>query len=254
MSSVKVIKIGGKVIDDDQKLNAFLKAFTSIKEPKVLVHGGGSIASDMSERLGIKPNMVDGRRITDAETLEVITMVYGGLVSKKIVAKLQSLGTNALGLSGADLNIISAKRRNPEPIDYGWVGDVEQVNLEWLTTLLNKGISPVLAPLTHDGNGNLLNTNADTIASSVATALNSKFESELMFCFEQAGVMNGKKLITEMNLLLYRHLRDTGIVNDGMIPKIDVGFQALKNGTKKVSIRSFEDVAKPDSGTKLISN
>ncbi|MCH2450202.1 MAG: acetylglutamate kinase [Gracilimonas sp.] len=254
MSALKVIKIGGKVIDDNQKMDTFLEAFVSIREPKVLVHGGGSIASGMSERLGIKPNVVAGRRITDTETLEVITMVYGGLVNKKIVAKLQSLGVNAVGLSGADLNIISATKRDPEPVDFGWVGDVDQVNPEWVTTFLNKGITPVLAPLTHNGSGNMLNTNADTIASSVASALSSDFETELMLCFEQTGVMNGEKLITEMNQLLYRHLRDTGVVTDGMIPKIEVGFQALKNGVRKVNIRNFEDVAKPDSGTVFISN
>lgn len=253
MKSVKVIKIGGKVIDDNKKLDAFLKDFVSLKEPKVLVHGGGSIASKMGKRLGIKPNIVDGRRVTDAETLEVITMVYGGLVNKMIVAKLQSLGANAIGLSGADLNIIPAKKRNPEPIDFGWVGDVDEVNSKWSATFLNEGVVPVLAPLTHDGNGNMLNTNADTIASSVASALSAEFETELMLCFEQHGVMNGEKLITQMNRLLYRYLKDGGIVTDGMIPKIDVGFQALKNGAKKVSIRSFEAVAQTESGTNLIS-
>lgn len=252
MSSLKVIKIGGKVIDDDQKLDAFLKAFVSIEEPKVLVHGGGSIASKMGERLGIKPNMIDGRRITDAETLEVITMVYGGLVNKKIVAKLQALAVNAVGLSGTDLNIIPAKKRNPESIDFGWVGDVKQVNTKWLTRFLNDDVIPVLAPLTHDGKGNMLNTNADTIASSVASALSDEFESELMLCFEQKGVMNDEKLVTEMNLLLYRYLKDGGVITDGMIPKIDLGFSALKSGVKNVSIRSYEAVAESNSGTTLV--
>lgn len=252
MSSLKVIKIGGKVIDDDQKLDAFLKAFVSIEEPKVLVHGGGSIASKMGERLGIKPNMIDGRRITDAETLEVITMVYGGLVNKKIVAKLQALGVNAVGLSGTDLNIIPAKKRNPEPIDFGWVGDVKQVNTKWLTQFLNDDVIPVLAPLTHDGKGNMLNTNADTIASSVASALSGEFETELMLCFEQKGVMNNEKLVTEMNLLLYRYLKDGGVITDGMIPKLDLGFSALKSGVKNVSIRSYEAVAESNSGTTLV--
>jgi len=253
MKSVKVIKIGGKVIDDDQKLDAFLESLVSIKEPKVLVHGGGSIASKMGERLGIKPNMIDGRRVTDAETLEVITMVYGGLVNKKIVAKLQALGANPVGLSGADLNIIPAKKRNPEPIDFGWVGDVEKVNAQWISEFLNGDVIPVLAPLTHDGNGNMLNTNADTIASTVASALSEDFETELMFCFEQSGVMNEDKLITEMNLLLYRHLKGAGIVTDGMIPKLDLGLSALKSGVKKVSIRSFKAVSESKSGTILVS-
>jgi acetylglutamate kinase len=254
MNSLKVIKIGGKVIDDEQKLDTFLKSFASIEGPKILVHGGGSIASKMGERLGIIPKMIDGRRITDAETLEVITMVYGGLVSKKIVAKLQSYGANAVGLSGADLNIIPASKRDTKPIDFGWVGDVEKVNTEWLSEMLNKKVVPVLAPLTHDGKGNLLNTNADTIASSVASALTKIFDTELIFCFEQSGVMNQGKLITEMNLLLYRHLKDTSVVTDGMIPKIDLGFSALKANVKQVSIRSFENVAELESGTKLISN
>lgn len=252
MKSVKVIKIGGKVIDDNQKLDTFLKAFVSIKEPKLLVHGGGAIASKMGERLGIQPNMIDGRRITDAETLEVITMVYGGLVNKKIAAKLQALGVNAVGLTGADLNIIPAKKRNPEPIDFGWVGDVQKIQTEWLSQFLNSDVIPVLAPLTHDQNGNMLNTNADTIASSVASALSKTFETEMMFCFEQSGVMNKGKLVTEMNLLLYRFLKDSEVVTDGMIPKLDLGFSALKSGVKKVSIRSFEAVAESESGTTLV--
>ena len=237
MKSVKVIKVGGKVIDDDQNLDAFLASLVSIKGPKVLVHGGGSIASKMGERLGIKPN----------------TMVYGGLVNKKIVAKLQALGANAVGLSGADLNIIPAKKRNPEPIDFGWVGDVEKVNTQWISEFLNGDVIPVLAPLTHDGSGHMLNTNADTIASKIASALSEDFETELMFCFEQSGVMNEDKLITELNLLLYRHLKGTGIVTEGMIPKLDLGFAALTNGVKKVSVRSFKEVYKPKSGTTLVS-
>jgi acetylglutamate kinase len=253
MSSVKVIKVGGKVIDDDQKLTTFLEAFVSIKEPKVLVHGGGSIASKMGERLGIKPNMTEGRRITDAETLEVITMVYGGLVNKKIVSRLQSLGVNAVGLSGADLNIIPAQKRDPKPIDFGWVGDVGKVNTEWLSQFLNQDVVPVLAPLTHDSKGNMLNTNADTIASSVASSLTADFETELILCFEQEGVMNEEKLITQINLLLYRHLKGTGIVTDGMIPKLDLGFSALQKGVQKVSVRSFKAVSESTSGTTLIS-
>jgi acetylglutamate kinase len=253
MSSVKVVKIGGKIIDDDQRLNAFLKDFLAIKEPKILVHGGGAIASKIGEKLGIAPTMIEGRRITDEKSLEVITMVYGGLINKKIVAKLQAFGKNAVGLSGADLNIIPAKKRNPKPVDFGWVGDVDQVNSKWLLNFLNQDITPVLAPLTHDGKGNMLNTNADSIASAVSAELAKTNETELIFCFEKPGVMNKEKQITEINLLLYRHLKDTGIITDGMIPKIDLGFQALKNGVKTVSIRSFKSVAETTSGTKLIA-
>lgn len=253
MSSVKVVKIGGKIIDDDQKLDAFLKDFVSIKEPKILVHGGGAIASKIGEKLGITPNMIEGRRITDEKSLEVITMVYGGLVNKKIVAKLQAFGENAVGLSGADLNIIPAKKRNPKPVDFGWVGDIDQVNSKWLLNFLNQNITPVLAPLTHDGKGNMLNTNADSIASAVSAELAKTNETELIYCFEKPGVINKEKQITEINLLLYRHLRDTGMITDGMIPKIDLGFQALKNGVKTVSIRSFKSVAEITSGTQLIA-
>ncbi|MBD3617427.1 MAG: acetylglutamate kinase [Gracilimonas sp.] len=253
MSSVKVVKIGGKIIDDDQILDAFLKDFVSIKEPKILVHGGGAIASKIGKKLGITPNMIEGRRITDEKSLEVITMVYGGLVNKKIVAKLQAFGKNAVGLSGADLNIIPAKKRNPKPVDFGWVGDIDQVNSKWLLNFLNQDITPVLAPLTHDGKGNMLNTNADSIASAASAELAKTNETELIFCFEKPGVMNKEKLITEINLLLYRHLRDIGLITDGMIPKIDLGFQALKNGVKTVSIRSFKSVSKITSGTQLIT-
>ncbi len=253
MDSVKVIKVGGKVIDDEQKLDTFLSKFAGIEGPKVLVHGGGTIASEMAQKLGIESKLIDGRRITDAETLKIITMVYGGLVNKKIVAKLQSAGQNAVGLSGADLNIIPAKKRPPKPIDFGWVGDIEQVEIQWISRFLKEGITPVLAPLTHDGAGNMLNTNADTIASTIATALAAHFDTELSFCFEQAGVLNKTKLITEINLLLYRHLKDTGVITDGMIPKLDLGFSALKGGVGHVSIRSFKHVQLSKSGTSLIS-
>lgn len=253
MNAVKVIKIGGKVIDDDQKLDQFLKQFVSIEGPKILVHGGGTMATKIGQGLGIKANLVDGRRITDSETLKIITMVYGGLVNKKVVAKLQALGQNSVGLSGADLNLIPAKKRNPKPVDFGWVGEVEQVHTSWISTFIDNGVVPVLAPLTHDGNGNMLNTNADTIASSVATALSHDFDAELIFCFEQAGVMNKTHLIAEMNLLLYRHLKGIGVITDGMIPKLDLGFSALKKGVRAVSIRSFEHVQQSKSGTSLIS-
>lgn len=253
MDSVKIIKIGGKVIDEEAKLDAFLKDFAAVEGPKVLVHGGGSIASDMSRRMGIEPKLTEGRRITDAATLEVITMVYGGLVSKNIVAKLQALGANAAGLSGADLNLISAHKRPAKPLDFGWVGDVDQVNTSWLRIFFEQGTIPVLAPLTHDGHGHLLNTNADTIASAVASALAKELETELMYCFEQPGVMKNEQLITEMNLLLYRHLKDSGVITDGMIPKLDLGFSALKNGVRNVSVRSYQAVHQITSGTELVS-
>lgn len=252
MSVIKVIKIGGKVIDDESKLDQFLNDFVKIEDKKILVHGGGKIASDIASKLGIETKMIEGRRITDSDMLDVVTMVYGGLVNKKIVAKLQALGCNALGLSGADLNVVQSKKRNSEPIDFGFVGDIESVDGILLNSLLNEGITPVIAPLTHDGNGQLLNTNADNIAGSIAMELAEKENTELDLCFDLEGVMNGEKLITEMNLLLYRHLEGIGIIKEGMIPKLDLGFKALNAGAKKVRIVGFDCVNEPNKGTRLV--
>lgn len=252
MRSIKVIKIGGKVAEDESKLEAFLKDFVAQEGLKILVHGGGVIASKIAEKLGIETKMINGRRVTDQETLEVATMVYGGLINKKIVAKLQALGVNAIGLTGADMNLIQSKKRNSEPIDFGWVGDIEKVNGWALKNLLDQKVVAVLAPLTHDGAGNMLNTNADSIACYVAQELAKEFEVELLLCFDMPGVMNGEKLITEMNLLLYRHLLGIGVIKDGMIPKIDVGFQALKAGVRSVTIKSFSSLNEERSGTRLV--
>lgn len=253
MNPVKVIKIGGKVAESEKDLNIFLDQFTAIEGLKVLVHGGGTIATKVGEKLGIEAQMVEGRRVTDRETLDIITMVYGGLVNKQLVAKLQSMDCNAVGLSGADLNLIKSNKRNPEPIDFGWVGDIEKVDHQVLIALLESGITPVIAPLTHDGNGNLLNTNADAIASFVARALSQHAQTELILCFDQPGVLNEGKVITEMNLLLYRHLRDTGVITDGMIPKLDLGFEALSGGVKKVRVTGFNTLNNHDHGTVLVS-
>jgi len=252
MDSVKVIKIGGKVIDNESKLDQFLNDFVQIEGKKILVHGGGKIASNIASKLGIETKMIEGRRITNAEMLDVITMVYGGLVNKKIVAKLQALDCNALGLSGADLNLIRSKKRNSEPIDFGFVGDVESVDGVLLNSLLNEGITPIIAPLTYDGAGQLLNTNADNIAGFIAMELARNENVELDLCFDLEGVMNGEKLITEINLLLYRHLTGIGVIKDGMIPKLDLGFQSLNAGVKKVRIVGFDWVNSPDKGTRLV--
>ena len=252
MSEIKVIKIGGKVIDDEAKLDQFLQDFAQIEERKILVHGGGKIASDVAEKLGLKSKIINGRRITDANMIDVVTMVYGGLVNKKIVAKLQGLGCNAIGLSGADMNLIQSKKRDPEPIDFGFVGDIEQVDATVLNSLLNEGITPVIAPLTHDGNGQLLNTNADNIAGFIASGLADHGDVAMDLCFDLEGVMNGERLITEMNLLLYRHLEGNGIIKEGMIPKLDLGFKALNGGTKKVRIVGFDVFKEEEKGTRLV--
>jgi len=252
MSSINVVKIGGKVIDDESKLDQFLNDFIKIDGKKILVHGGGKIASDVALKLGIETKMIDGRRITDSNMLDVVTMVYGGLVNKQIVAKLQGFGCNAIGLSGADLNLIKSKKRSSEPVDFGFVGDIESVDAVLLNSLLNEGITPVIAPLTHDGKGQLLNTNADNIAGFIATELAREFDVQLDLCFDLEGVMNGENLITEMNLLLYRHLEGNGIIKEGMIPKLDLGFKALNAGAKKVRIVGYEWINESDKGTRLV--
>lgn len=252
MSEIKVIKIGGKVIDDNVKLDQFLQDFATVKDKKILVHGGGKIASDVARKLGIETKMINGRRITDSDMIDVVTMVYGGLVNKKIVAKLQALGCNAIGLSGADMNLIQSKKRNPDPIDFGFVGDIEQVDVAVLKSLLNEGITPVIAPLTHDGNGQLLNTNADNIAGFISSGLAEHGDVAMDLCFDLEGVMNGEKLITEMNLLLYRHLEGNGIIKEGMIPKLDLGFKALNAGAKKVRIVGFDVFKEEEKGTRLV--
>ncbi|WMJ75605.1 acetylglutamate kinase [Cytophagaceae bacterium ABcell3] len=262
MDTIRVIKIGGNVIDDDATLKKFLKDFASVKGPKVLVHGGGKIATEISKGLGIAAQMVDGRRITDAETLRVVTMVYGGLINKKIVSLLQSYGCNAMGLTGADANVISAdKRPLKNNIDYGFVGDVKSVNAETLSVLLKAGITPVMAPLTHDGNGNMLNTNADTIASTVAVGISKLNPSELIYCFELPGVMrdiNDKdSVINQIDGALYQQLKEEGVVAKGMIPKMDNSFDAIKAGAESVTICHADDLLailnlNERKGTKLV--
>ena len=252
MRSLSVIKIGGKVAEDDQSLEAFLDQFVQIDEPKILIHGGGVIATEIASKLGIETNMVDGRRITNKPMLDVATMVYAGLVNKKLVAKLQALGVNAVGLSGADLNLILSRKRNPEPIDFGWVGDIEHVETRFLSNLIAVGVTPVLAPLTHDGKGNLLNTNADSIASFVARALSKMYQTKLVLCFDMPGVMAEGKVIPEIDSENYIRLKQEGIVKDGMIPKLDLGFEALKEGVQEVIIKNFNDLENKDKGTVLI--
>ena len=250
---LKVVKIGGKVAEHDATLENFLREFVQLKGPKILVHGGGVIATKIGEKLGIKSEMVEGRRITDRATLDVVSMVYGGLVNKKIVAGLQALDVNAIGLTGADMDIIRAKKRDLKPIDFGWVGDIERVNRAALFGLIESGLVPVLAPLTHDGLGNMLNTNADAIASFVASALSKEMETELVLCFDQPGVLNEGKVIPEITRELYKQLKEARIITDGMIPKLDLGFQALGQGVSKVKITAFDAVNENHKGTVLLS-
>jgi acetylglutamate kinase len=242
MKKLSVIKIGGNIIDHPAKLAKFLTDFAQLKGYKILVHGGGKIATEIGASLGIEANMVDGRRITDAATLKVVTMVYAGLINKNVVANLQALKCNAIGLTGADVNAIQATKRNPEPVDYGFVGDVNPADIKTATLqlFLENDIIPIFAPLTHDGKGQLLNTNADTIASSLAVALSALYDTTLLYCFEKQGVLKDindeTSVIHEISSKRYETLKDEGIIFHGMIPKIDNAFKAIQEGVKSVYI------------------
>lgn len=254
---VKVVKIGGNVIDNEQALRAFVADFAKIQGPKVLVHGGGKIATRLSEKLGITTTMIEGRRVTDRQTIDVVTMVYAGLVSKHIVALLQAEGCNAIGLSGADASVIRAVRRAAMPIDFGFVGDISTsgVDAEFILSLIERGIVPVFCSIMHDGEGELLNCNADTVASSVAMALAEKVDTELIFCFEKRGVLtdidNPNSVIGTIRSDNYKKLLSEGVVNKGMIPKIDNALKAVSEGVKSVTIKHSEELL-VESGTKIL--
>lgn len=239
---VTVVKIGGNVIENETALAAFLSDFAKIEGPKILVHGGGKKATKLSETLGIPTQMVEGRRITSKETVDVITMVYGGLINKNIVAQLQANGCNALGLSGADGNTIQSDKRPVTTIDYGFVGDVNAVNSELLSVLLNNGITPVFCAITHDKKGQLLNTNADTIASEIAIGVSKNFDTALYYCFEKNGVLrdvnDDESVVTDINTITYQDLLTDKIIADGMIPKMKNCFHALEHKVTKVCIGS----------------
>lgn len=242
-----VIKIGGNIIDDENKLSSFLKEFASIENKKILVHGGGKMGTKIAEQLGIEQKLVEGRRITDAETLKIVTMVYAGYINKNIVAQLQANDCNALGLTGADGNSIVAHKRINAKIDYGFAGDVDSINVEFITSLLEKNITPVIAPITHDHQGQLLNTNADTIAQEIAKSLSNYFDVILIYSFEKAGVLldanDDTSVISEINPVSYRQLIAEHKIFDGMIPKMENAFSALNNGVKKVIIGKAEQLS-----------
>lgn len=237
---IKVVKVGGGIIEQEDALNTFLDSFAQIEGSKVLVHGGGRLATKVAESLGYETKMVEGRRVTDENMLEVVTMVYGGLANKKIVASLQAKGVNALGLSGADGNLIAAHKRPVKEVDYGWVGDIDEINADLIVTLINSGIVPVIAPLSHNGEGKMLNTNADTIASTVARSLATKQSTQLILGFELDGVLrdfNDKSSVIEsITPELFEQYKSDGIISDGMIPKLTNAFDAINAGVESVKI------------------
>ncbi|KAA6341175.1 Acetylglutamate kinase [termite gut metagenome] len=235
-----LIKVGGKIVEEESSLNRLLNDFSAIKGYKALVHGGGRSATKIAAQLGIESRMVDGRRITDAETLKVVTMVYGGLVNKNIVAGLQARGINALGLTGADMDVIRSVKRPVEGVDYGFVGDVSKVNVSFPAELIRRNIVLVMAPLTHDGKGNMLNTNADTIAGETAKALSAFFDVTLIYCFEKKGVLRNENdddsVIPQMTRADFERYVAEGIIQGGMIPKLQNSFDAIEAGVSEVVI------------------
>lgn len=241
MEKVTIVKVGGAIVEDNEQLAQLLTDFAAIPGKKVLVHGGGRRATKVAAALGIESKMVNGRRITDAQMLEVVTMVYGGLVNKNLVAKLQAKGVNALGLTGADMDVIhSHKRPVKDGVDFGYVGDVERANGKMLQTLIQEGITPVMAPLTHDGNGNILNTNADTIASETAKALAPYYDVTLIYSFEKKGVLSNpdddNSVIPVITRSDFKKYQADGTIGGGMIPKIENALAAVDAGVKEVII------------------
>ena len=253
---LKVVKIGGNVINDKSALKNFLADFSKIKENKILIHGGGAVANNVISKMGITPKMINGRRVTDEKTMEVISMVYAGLINKNIVAELQKLNTNAIGLSGADANLILAEKRKVADIDYGLAGDIISVEDNIIDGFLKMGLVPVFNSVVHDKKGQLLNTNADTIASSVASAMAKLYDIELIYVFEKKGVLSDltkETVIPEIDKNLFKTLQDTGVINSGMLPKLHNCFSALDNGVNTVLITGKENFAsKIFMGTKVI--
>ncbi|MBY0244262.1 MAG: acetylglutamate kinase [Sphingobacteriaceae bacterium] len=267
MKKLTIVKIGGNVIDHPENLSSFLKKFHELSGLKILVHGGGKVASEIGESLGIKPNMIEGRRVTDKKTLNLVCMVYAGLINKNIVAQLQAINHNAIGLTGADGNIIQASKRlpvtlNEQLIDYGFVGDLspDSVDIDRLAVLLNIDLTPVFSAITHNNHGQLLNTNADTIASTLAVALSAIYETKLVYCFEKKGVLTDvndeNTLIETIESSEFESLKNSGVIFEGMIPKLQNAFSAIKSGVKAVYIGKAEELQnleKDHFGTKLIA-
>ncbi len=253
METLYVIKIGGNIVDNPLLLTECLQAFASIKGQAILVHGGGKLATSLANDMGVQQTMIDGRRVTDEETLKIVTMVYAGVINKNIVAQLQSIGVNAIGLSGADGNLIQAHKRVHETIDYGFVGDVDAINSDLIQALFASQMKLVVAPITHDGQGQLLNTNADTITQSIAVAMAAKFNVHLIYGFEKEGVLlnvnDPSSVIAKINQTNYSKLKSEKVIFEGMLPKIDNAFKALEGGVQSVIIGRAEKLNDLINGT-----
>lgn len=247
MEKLYIVKIGGNTIDHTDNLKAFLKAFSSVPGKKILVHGGGKLANKLATQLNIPQQMHEGRRITDKETLKVVTMVYAGDINKNIVAGLQREGVNAIGLCGADGQLILAHKRVKSAVDFGFVGDIDQINTTLLKILLKEGMTPVVAPISMSKEGQVLNTNADTVASAIATAISSQYSTELVFCFEKNGVLENqedeKSVINKINREIFLRLKNEKKIFAGMLPKLDNAFSAIEKGVNKVTIGNAMEIA-----------
>lgn len=254
-NQLTIVKIGGNVIDNSENLHQFLLDFTALPGDKILVHGGGKIATELGESLGIEAKMIEGRRITDIETLRIVTMVYAGLINKNMVAQLQAKNCNAIGLSGADGNIIKAKKRPTKPIDYGYVGDLDEQAVSSLTlqSLIKAGLVPVFCAITHDGDSQLLNTNADTIASAIAVAMSALYETQLVYCFEKKGVLkdvsNDDSVVRTIKAAQFETLKADGTIAGGMVPKLHNAFEAIKKGVSAVYIGKADELPELANGT-----
>ena len=255
MDRLHIFKIGGNIVDNESRLNSFLKDFSSLNESKILIHGGGKEASAVSNQLGIPVKLNNGRRITDAATLDIITMVYAGKINKRIVSKLQALSCDSIGICGADGNAYMSSKRTVEELDFGFVGDLTHINKSFFKKLLKNNIIPVCCAVSHDGNGQLLNTNADTIASEIASALSENFEVNLTYCFEKKGVLENigdlNSVIPIINTEKYEELKNKGLIQAGMLPKLHNCYQALLKGVKEIKIGSF-NILSDNKHTKIV--
>ncbi|WP_459212165.1 acetylglutamate kinase [Aquimarina rhabdastrellae] len=244
MNNLKIIKIGGSLLDNESLLDSFLENFAALKTPKILVHGGGKLATDLSSKLQLESKMIEGRRVTDKATLDIVTMVYSGTINTNLVAQLQAKNCNAIGLSGVDGNTIVASKRPISKIDYGYVGDIQSIHHQWLIPLITNGLTPVFCPITHDTNGQLLNTNADTVAAELAIAFSTHYKVSLYYCIDKNGILENvnapNSVITTMNTERCQQLESTGTFTAGMLPKITNCFNSIAQGVAHVAIGNYE--------------